>query len=98
MRYEPKVNDYVVWKNDIKGWVYFKDNQYITIEMLVTPRHREDVGHTPFHRNDRLLIICYREQWKELKYIKSRLNANDSITSTNDGTNNSGMELQTSSD
>jgi len=97
MKYEPNVNDYVVWKNQIEGWVYFKCDQYITIEILVTPRHTDDVGHTPFHRNDRLLVICYRPQWKELKYIKSRLNANDSTTFANDGTSNSGLELQTSS-
>jgi len=72
MSYEPKVNDYVKWKKDIEGWVYFKDKEYITIEVLVTPRHQDDIGHTPFHRNDRLLVICYTEEWKELKYVRSR--------------------------
>jgi len=72
MSYQPKVNDYVIWKNHVKGWVYFKCDQYITIEILVTPRHTEDIGHTPFHSNDRLLVICYREQWEELKYVRSR--------------------------
>ena len=72
MSYEPEVNDYVIWKHDVKGWVYFKDNDYVTIEMLVMPRHRDDIGHTPFHSNDRLLVVCYHEQWKELKYVRSR--------------------------
>jgi hypothetical protein len=67
MSYQPKVNDYVIWKHQVRGWVYFECDQYVTIEMLVTPRHREDVGHTPFHRNDRLLVV-----WKELKYVRSR--------------------------
>jgi hypothetical protein len=29
--YTPKVNDYVKWKN-LEGWVYFRDDEYITIE------------------------------------------------------------------
>ena len=72
MSYQPKVNDYVTWKDYVEGWVYFKCDEYITIEILVTPRHSEDIGHTPFHRNDRLLVICYTEEWKELKYVRSR--------------------------
>ena len=72
MSYEPNVNDYVKWKKNVEGWVYFKDNQYITIELLVIPRHSDDVGHTPFHSNDRLLVLCYSEQWKELEYIRTR--------------------------
>jgi len=72
MSYEPNVDDYVTWKQDIEGWVYFKDKQYVTIEILVTPRHDNDIGHTPFHSNDRLLVLCYRDQWKELSYVKSR--------------------------
>ena len=47
MSYQPKVNDYVIWKHHVRGWVYFKCDQYVTIEILVTPRHSEDVGHTP---------------------------------------------------
>lgn len=72
MSYQPKVNDYVKWKDHIEGWVYFKCDQYVTIEMLVTPRHKEDFGHTPFHRNDRLLVLCYRDQWDQLEYVKCR--------------------------
>ena len=37
--YVPKVNDYVIWdKGDYgvdKGWVYFYDEEYITIETHV---------------------------------------------------------------
>lgn len=72
MSYEPEVNHYVKWKKDVEGWVYFKDTQYITIEMSVMPKHHEDYAHTPFHKNDRLLVLCFREQWKELEYVKSR--------------------------
>jgi len=72
MSYEPNVDDYVTWKKDLQGWIYFKDKQYVTIEISVTPRHDNDIGHTPFHSNDRLLVLCYRDQWKELSYVKSR--------------------------
>ena len=40
--YIPKVNDYVVWdQGDYgynEGWVYFVDEEYITIEVGVKPR------------------------------------------------------------
>jgi hypothetical protein len=32
MTYTPNVNDYVVWTRGIEGWVYFKHEEYITIE------------------------------------------------------------------
>jgi hypothetical protein len=32
MSYQPCVNDYVVWTRGIEGWVYFKHEEYITIE------------------------------------------------------------------
>jgi hypothetical protein len=70
--YEPQVNDYVIWKNDIEGWVYFKDKEYITIELFV--RRKNDVNYRDcsIHANERLLVLCYNSQWKELIYVKSR--------------------------
>ena len=39
MPYDPEVNDYVVWNTPMglvhKGWVYFKCEDYITIEIGV---------------------------------------------------------------
>jgi hypothetical protein len=70
--YVPKVNDYVRWKKDVEGWVYFVDKEYITIEALVTPKDKINYEACSIHRNDRLLVICYKSQWKELEYIKSR--------------------------
>ena len=81
--YEPKVNDYVLWKQnvgvDIEGWIYFKDNDYLTIEINVKPKHEEDLVHSGFHRNERTLILCYRQSWKDLKYIKSRKSVYDKV-------------------
>jgi len=70
--YEPKVNDYVIWKDHIEGWVYFKDKEYITIESWVRPKTKENYYACSIHRNNRLLVLCYPDQWKELTYVKSR--------------------------
>jgi hypothetical protein len=72
MTYEPNVNDYVVWSKGVEGWVYFKDKEYITIEYVVRPKDEVNLECCPIHRNERLLVICYQSQWKELQYIKSR--------------------------
>jgi len=70
--YEPQVNDYVEWSKGVEGWVYFKDQEYLTIEHIVRPKDEVNLECCPIHRNERLLVICYHNQWKELKYIKSR--------------------------
>ena len=70
--YEPQVNDYVIWKSHIEGWVYFKDKEYITIESSVQPKTEENYTACSIHRNNRLLVLCYHNQWKELTYVKSR--------------------------
>ena len=72
MNYEPQVNDYVEWTKGVEGWVYFKDKEYITIEYVVRPKDEVNLECCPIHRNERLLVICYSNQWKELKYIKTR--------------------------
>lgn len=74
MKYEPQVNDYVIWNNDkgLKGWVYFKCDDYITIETSVWQKNNESYVDCSLHRNDRVLVLCYKEDWIQLKYIKSR--------------------------
>jgi hypothetical protein len=72
MNFEPKVNDYVVWTKGVEGWVYFVDNEYITIETNVWEKSKESYEHCPIHRNDRVLVLCYSHQWNELTYVKSR--------------------------
>ncbi len=72
MTYTPKVNDYVIWEKQIEGWVYFKCNQYITIETSVRPKDNVIYIASPIHANERLLVICYKEQWENLTYVKSR--------------------------
>jgi len=81
--YEPKVNDYVLWKqsvgDDIEGWIYFKCSDYITIEINVKPKPEEDFAHSRFHKNERTLILCYNKSWKNLKFVKSRKSVYDEV-------------------
>lgn len=74
MKYDPQVNDYVIWSNKehVQGWVYFKDKDYLTIETLVTPKHAQSYEDCSLHQNTRVLVLCYRQQWSQLNYVKSR--------------------------
>ena len=72
MKYIPQLDDYVVWKNHVEGWIYFKSSDYITIEMRVRPKNEENYECCTLHRNERLLVLCFKDQWKELQYVKSR--------------------------
>ena len=70
--YTPSVNDFVVWTKGVEGWIYFVDEEYITIEHGVRPKNKVNYRACPIHANERLLVVCYKEQWNQLKYIKSR--------------------------
>jgi hypothetical protein len=72
MTYEPQVNDYVEWTKGVEGWVYFKDREYITIECSVRPKDEINYQCCSLHRNERVLVVCYSEQWNQLEYVKSR--------------------------
>lgn len=71
MNYDPNINDYVKWKH-FEGWVYFKCNEYITIEVSIRPKDEINYEHCSIHRNERLLVICYDSQWNELNYVYTR--------------------------
>ena len=72
MTYEPQINDYVKWTKGVEGWVYFRDDEYVTIEYIVRPKDQVNNQCCPIHANERLLVVCYKEDWKHLKYVKSR--------------------------
>jgi ribosomal protein L36 len=72
MSYSPQIDDYVIWNKGIEGWVYFRCKEYVTIETSVRPKDPEDYAHSLIHRNERLLVICYSNQWNELTYTHSR--------------------------
>jgi hypothetical protein len=99
MSYEPKVNDYVKWnKGKVEGWVYFKGEEYVTIEVNVRPKNCENYEACCLHRNDRLLVLCYTQQWNELDYITSRESPYDNVVIANSRTDYTGMECKTSCD
>lgn len=77
MSYIPEVNDYVTWTKGVEGWVYFKDVQYITIEVNVKPKDKTNYAACKLHSNERLLVLCYNNQWKELTYVRSRQSVYD---------------------
>jgi hypothetical protein len=70
--YQPKINDYVTWKDGIEGWVYFQDSNYITLEIYTRPKNPEDYQISKIHANNRVLMLCYQHQWNELTFVKSR--------------------------
>ena len=84
--YEPKINDYVYLDDRVEGWVYFKGQDYITIEMNVKPKTDENYDACSLHRNDRLLVLCYHNQWKDLTYIKSRESVYEDVEIMGKGT------------
>ena len=75
--YIPKVNDYVLWTKGVQGWVYFVDENYITIETKVWPKHPHDLPNGTNHRNERTLVVCYSQNWNQLQYVKSRKSVNE---------------------
>ena len=56
----------------MEGWVYFADKEYITIEQSVRPKSDENYEACSLHKNERVLVLCYPEQWKELTYVRTR--------------------------
>jgi hypothetical protein len=80
MTYEPQVNHYVKWTKGVEGWIYFKDEEYVTIEVAVRPKDEINFECCPIHKNERSLVVCYKEQWKELEYVKSRDSIHDNTS------------------
>ncbi len=75
--YEPEVDDYVIWnkygnkENNDEGWVYFKCEEYITIETGVKPRPDAECEGSR-HKFIHTLLLCNKEYWHELTCIKRR--------------------------
>lgn len=70
--YKPKVNDYVKWTKGVEGWIYFVDKEYLTIEANVRSKDPVNYEACKLHQNERLLVLCYPDQWDELEYITTR--------------------------
>ena len=79
--YEPEVNDYVIWETDDvthKGWVYFKCDEYITIEIGTKPRPQCDLS-TFLHKQIHICLLCYKHAYKELQYVSTRPSIHDGL-------------------
>ena len=77
MSYKPQVNDYVIWHHNgivHKGWVYFYDDQYITIETGIKPKPNCEYTKIERHKYIHTLLLCFPRQWKELEYVHTRKN------------------------
>jgi len=74
MKYEPRLNDYVSWRN-VEGWVYYVDDDHLTIEIAVKPK---DDDLMPLHKKHHCLVVVQRFQYDELVYVNSRRHSNAS--------------------
>tara|TARA_B100000085_G_scaffold198362_1_gene181960 strand:+ start:1434 stop:1703 length:270 start_codon:yes stop_codon:yes gene_type:complete len=70
---DPQIDDYVVWGNQ-EGWVYFRDDDYITIELGVRPKPNCEYTRQEKHKYIHTLLCCFHYQWGELKYVHTRKN------------------------
>ena len=70
MPYIPKVHDYVKWKNH-EGWVYFKCDESISIEIGVCDKVCQEHG-ASFHKKNHILLVCPSFLWHELEYVRNR--------------------------
>ena len=74
--YEPQIDDYVIWdkigsQDNDEGWVYFKCEDYITIETGIKPKPPCQLAQSK-HRYIHTLLVCQCDYWHQLKFVKSR--------------------------
>ena len=75
MLYTPKIDDYVKWHHNGKideGWVYFKGDDYITIEVKVKDKPYCEYVREEKHKKIHVLVVCHNWYWKNLEYVKTR--------------------------
>jgi len=81
--YVPKLHDYVIWTRSTgiinQGWVYFVDEDYITIETAV--RDKPNCEYTTIERHKKIhtLVVCHKIYWNQLEYLKERSDYYDEL-------------------
>ena len=67
-----------------EGWVYFKGDKiepkrgfptqarYITIETGVRDKPKEQLIDSPLHKKVHTLLLCYEQDWHQLRFVKRR--------------------------
>ena len=58
MNYVPKLDDYVSWRN-VEGWVYYIDDDHLTVEISVRPKEDDLV---PRHKKHHCLVVVQKYQ------------------------------------
>tara|TARA_B100000900_G_scaffold82298_1_gene66489 strand:+ start:78 stop:362 length:285 start_codon:yes stop_codon:yes gene_type:complete len=80
MTYTPQVDDYVRWtrKNGSvdEGWVYFKCDETISIEVGVKDKPRCQYTKEEKHKKIHILVCCPSFLWDQLEYVKNRREIN----------------------
>ena len=72
--YVPKLHDYVIWRNGKithEGWIYYKGDEYISIELGVTDKPHCDIT-THRHKKNHILLVCPNWEWHNLEYVTQR--------------------------
>ena len=73
MKYIPQVDDYVIWERSTghidKGWVYFVDNDYITIETGVKDKPNCEYTVEEKHKKIHILVVCHNYYWNQLLFL-----------------------------
>jgi len=80
MKYIPQVDDYVKWtrKNGSvdEGWVYFKCDETISIEVGVKDKPYCQYTKEEKHKKIHILVCCPNFLWDQLEYVKNRREIN----------------------
>jgi hypothetical protein len=75
-KYIPKIHDYVIWTRSTglidQGWVYFVDEEYITIETGVKDKPICEYTVLEKHKKIHILVVCHKIYWNQLEYLKER--------------------------
>ena len=88
MPYTPEVDDYVRWTRKTgqvdEGWVYFKCDETISIEIGVKDKPPCEYTKKEKHKKIHILVCCQSFLWHELEYVKHR--RTDDIVAQDTGT------------
>ena len=80
MPYTPQVDDYVRWERSTgmvdEGWVYFKCDETLSIEVAVKDKPHCEYTKEQKHKKIHVLVCCPSFQWHELEYVKNRRDNN----------------------
>lgn len=76
MSYTPQVDDYVKWSDSLgkitEGWVYFKCNESISIEVGVKDKPHCEYTKNEKHKKVHILVVCPSFLWDKLEYVTNR--------------------------